>query len=215
MFKCSCRRMKCDKGSDAWNNLRISRVHVFLKNLGQHVPRKINMEFAKVRRKKKIFLAKMAFSRWKNLEQPSYIYMFVILFHVDEWYNMWIDAQKKSAKVQSKSSSLGVVMSEVLVEVLSGSIGKTWRFISDTRYPQPARCVQPFVSTSSRLRGSISGVSLWPSLAPWPMRDPAMLPVQEKHAAIDQCWSSNVTNRKYSYDLLWLAGSISLAFSII
>ena len=54
--------MKCDKGSDAWNNLRISHIHVFLKNLGQHVPRKINMEFAKVRRKN-FFLAKMAFSR--------------------------------------------------------------------------------------------------------------------------------------------------------
>ena len=43
--------MKCDKGSDAWNNLRISHIHVFLQNLGQRVPRKINMEFAKVRRK--------------------------------------------------------------------------------------------------------------------------------------------------------------------
>ena len=47
--------MKCDKGSDAWNNLRKSHIHVFLKNLGQHVPRKINMEFAKVRRKKFFF----------------------------------------------------------------------------------------------------------------------------------------------------------------
>ncbi len=37
--------------SDAWNNLRISHIHVFLKNLDQHVPRKINMKFAKVRRK--------------------------------------------------------------------------------------------------------------------------------------------------------------------
>ena len=63
--------MKCDEGSDAWNNLRISHIHVFLKNLRQHVPRKKNMEFAKVRRKK-FFLAKMTFSRWKNLEQPSY-----------------------------------------------------------------------------------------------------------------------------------------------
>ena len=40
MFKCSCRKMKCDEGSDAWNNLRISHIHVFLKNLGQHVPRR-------------------------------------------------------------------------------------------------------------------------------------------------------------------------------
>ena len=63
--------MKCDEGSDAWNNLRISHIHVFLKNLRQHVPRKKNMEFAKVRRKN-FFLAKMTFSRWKNLEQPSY-----------------------------------------------------------------------------------------------------------------------------------------------
>ena len=47
--------MKCDKGSRAWNNLRISHIHVFLQNLGQRVPRKINMEFAKVRRKKKFF----------------------------------------------------------------------------------------------------------------------------------------------------------------
>ena len=43
--------MKCDEGSDAWNSLRISHIHVFLKNLRQHVPRKKNMEFAKVRRK--------------------------------------------------------------------------------------------------------------------------------------------------------------------
>ena len=42
--------MKCDEGSDAWNNLRISHIHVFLKNIRQHVPRKKNMEFAKVRR---------------------------------------------------------------------------------------------------------------------------------------------------------------------
>ena len=55
MFKRSCRRMKCDEGSDAWNNLRISHIHVFLKNLRQHVPRKKNIEFAKVRRKKKKF----------------------------------------------------------------------------------------------------------------------------------------------------------------
>ena len=53
--------MKCDKGSDAWNNLRISHlshIHVFLQVLGQHVPRKINMEFAKVRRKKIIIFGK-------------------------------------------------------------------------------------------------------------------------------------------------------------
>ena len=79
MFKCSCRRMKCDEESDAWNNLRISHIHVFLKDLGQHVPRKKNMEFAKVRRKK-FFLAKMTFSRWKNLEQPSYIYTTVDIY---------------------------------------------------------------------------------------------------------------------------------------
>ena len=47
--------MKCDEGSDAWNNLRISRIHVFLENLRQHVPRKKNMEFAKVRRKNFFF----------------------------------------------------------------------------------------------------------------------------------------------------------------
>ena len=79
MFKCSCRRMKCDEGSDAWNNLRISHIHVFLKNLRQHVPRKKNMEFAKVRRKN-FFLAKMTFSRWKNLEQPSYIYIYTYIY---------------------------------------------------------------------------------------------------------------------------------------
>ena len=55
MFKCSCGRMKCDEGSEAWNNLRISHINVFLQNLGQHVPRKKNMEFAKVRRKKFFF----------------------------------------------------------------------------------------------------------------------------------------------------------------
>ena len=80
MFKCSCRRMKCDEGSDAWNNLRISHIHVFLKNIRQHVPRKKNMEFAKVRRKN-FFLAKMTFSRWKNLEQPSYIYIYLFFVY--------------------------------------------------------------------------------------------------------------------------------------
>ena len=81
MFKCSCCRMKCDEGSDAWSNLRISHIHVFLKNLRQHVPRKKNMEFAKVRRTK-FFLAKMTFSRWKNLEQPSYVYSIDIYIYI-------------------------------------------------------------------------------------------------------------------------------------
>ncbi len=56
-------------------NLRIqvSHIHVLLTSLGQHVPLKINVGFAKVWRKKTFFLAKMAFSTWKNLEQPSYI----------------------------------------------------------------------------------------------------------------------------------------------
>ena len=47
--------MKYDEGSDAWNNLRISHIHIFLKNLRQHVPRKKNMEFAKVWRKNFFF----------------------------------------------------------------------------------------------------------------------------------------------------------------
>ena len=80
MFKCSCCRMKCDEGSDAWNNFRISHIHVFLKNLGQPVPRKKNMEFAKVRRKN-FFLAKMRFSRWKNLERMC----ICIYIHIHIW----------------------------------------------------------------------------------------------------------------------------------
>ena len=74
MFKCSCRRMKCDEESDAWNNLRISHIHVFLKNLGQHVPRKKNMEFAKVRRKKFFFGEDDVFQMKEFRKQPSYIY---------------------------------------------------------------------------------------------------------------------------------------------
>ena len=79
MFKCSGRRMRCDKGSDAWNNLRISHIHVFLKNLGQHVPRKINMEFAKVRRK--IF-----FGEDGVLEQPSYIFIVISIYYIYSVY---------------------------------------------------------------------------------------------------------------------------------
>ena len=43
--------MKYNEGVDAGNNLRISHIHVSFKNLGQHVPRKKNMEFVKIRRK--------------------------------------------------------------------------------------------------------------------------------------------------------------------
>ena len=60
-----------DQRPGTYLRIMILHIHVLLKNLGQHVPRKINVEFAKVRRKN-FFLAKMAFSRWKNLEQPSH-----------------------------------------------------------------------------------------------------------------------------------------------
>ena len=64
-------------------NLRISHIHVLLNSLGQHVPLKINVGFAKVWRK--IFLAKMAFSTGKNLEQPSphtYIYIYIYFVYL-------------------------------------------------------------------------------------------------------------------------------------
>ena len=112
MFKCSCRRMKCDEGSDAWNNLRISHIHVFLKNIRQHVPRKKNMEFAKVRRKN-FFLAKMTFSRWKNLEQPSYIYIYIFCIQIYVFFDpfsaevRWKNATRtvpRPHKLQDKNS---------------------------------------------------------------------------------------------------------------
>ena len=77
-------------------NLRIqvSHIHVLLTSLGQHVPLKINVGFAKVWRKKTFFLAKMAFSTWKNLEQPSYIlhlqlhiYIYIYLYLYNYIYN--------------------------------------------------------------------------------------------------------------------------------
>ena len=68
--------MKCDEGSDAWNNLRISHIHVFLKNLRQHVPRKKNMEFAKVRRKNFFFLGEDDVFQMKEFRTTLiYIYM--------------------------------------------------------------------------------------------------------------------------------------------
>ena len=75
MFKCSCHRMKCDRGADAWNKFAEITHQCFLTSLGRHVPLKINMGFAKVWRKN-FFLAKMAFFTWKNLEQPSYLIWF-------------------------------------------------------------------------------------------------------------------------------------------
>ena len=59
-------------------NLRISRIHIHT-SLGQQVLLKINVGFAKVRRK--IFFAKMAFSTWKNLEQPSYKSLCTYIIH--------------------------------------------------------------------------------------------------------------------------------------
>ena len=41
------------------------------------VPLKLNMDMAKVWRKKIFYSAKMSFSAWKNLEQPSYIYIYI------------------------------------------------------------------------------------------------------------------------------------------
>ena len=41
-------QLKCDRGADAWNNLRISHINVLLTGVGQHVPLKINMGFAKI-----------------------------------------------------------------------------------------------------------------------------------------------------------------------
>ena len=108
MFKCSCRRMKCDEGSDAWNNLRISHIQVFFKNLRQHVPRKKNMEFAKVRRKKKK-LSKMTFSRWKNLEQPSYIHDY--FWSYIQWVGFFV---VKLARVASPQKGIPTYRTESL-----------------------------------------------------------------------------------------------------
>ena len=85
MFKCSC-------ANEVWQGIRrleqIWGYHIFLTSLGQHVPLKINVGFAKVWRK--IFFAKLAFSTWNNLEQPShththiYIYIFCLNIYIHE-----------------------------------------------------------------------------------------------------------------------------------
>ena len=63
--------MKCDREQRPGANLRRSHANVFLTSLGQHVPLKINVGFAKVWRNNN-FLA-------KNVEQPSYIYICIYM----------------------------------------------------------------------------------------------------------------------------------------
>ena len=52
--------MKCDREQRPGANLRRSRANAFLTSLGQHVPLKMNVGYAKVWRK--VFFAKMTFS---------------------------------------------------------------------------------------------------------------------------------------------------------
>ena len=60
MFKHNCRRIKYDKGADAWDKFK----DITYPYLGHHIPQKINMEFAKVRRM--IFLAKIIIFQMKK-----------------------------------------------------------------------------------------------------------------------------------------------------
>ena len=66
-------------------NLRISQIHVLLTSLGQHVPLKISVGFAKDWRNIIFQRGRRfhAFSTWKNLEQPSYIYIYLYIYTLD------------------------------------------------------------------------------------------------------------------------------------
>ena len=74
MFKCSCH-----KGSDAWNKFEdFTHPCSSYQSWPTRTAKKINMGFAKVWRKN--YLAKMAFSTWKNLPQPSYSYIYIYIY---------------------------------------------------------------------------------------------------------------------------------------
>ena len=103
MCKCSCRRMKCDEGSDAWNSLRISHIHVFLQNLRQHVPRKKNMEFAKVRRKKFFFGEDDVF-QMKEF-RTTFIYIYIHVLFNEPRGNKGIAAYRTTASREAKTTT--------------------------------------------------------------------------------------------------------------
>ena len=48
MFMCNCHRIKCNKGLGAWNKFKEITDQYFLTNLGQYIPVKINLGFAKI-----------------------------------------------------------------------------------------------------------------------------------------------------------------------
>ena len=126
--------MKCDKGSDAWSKLRISQIHVLLTRLGQHVPLKINVGFAKVWRKI-FFLAKMAFSTLKNLEQPAYM-LYIYRFTL---YTLW-----------------AYVFCCVCVWVASGRVVEKWGLLHPVSTMRKETC---------GTQGWISGCHIWVAVA--------------------------------------------------
>ena len=110
MFKYSCRRMKCDEGSDAWNNVRISHIHVCLKILANMYRERKTWSSRKFGESNFLFFAKMAFSRWKNLEQPSYtkvrVTCWIILVPgwVRAWSEVWVHSHFHAKGGQKKKA---------------------------------------------------------------------------------------------------------------
>ena len=156
MFKCSCCWMKCDEGSDAWKQFEdISHIHVFLQNLGQHVPRKINMEFAKVGRKR-IFWAKMAFSRWKNLEQPSH---FVHLIGTDITFCIVLgELELESHSITLKTGLSNTILPNGLIS------GIRWLVNHEILWPPlascPVFCLQRLNSRRMKMEEGLTNVDL-------------------------------------------------------
>ena len=65
MFKCSCHRLKCDRGADAWNKFEdITHQWFFLQVGGATCTAKDKHGVP--------FFTKMSVSTWKNLEQPIF-----------------------------------------------------------------------------------------------------------------------------------------------
>ena len=109
MFKCSCRRMKCDEGSDAWNNLRISHIQVFLKSSPTCTAKEKHGVRESSAKENHFFLAKMTFSRWKNLEQPSYIHDY--FWSYIQWVGFFV---VKLARVASPQKGIPTYRTESL-----------------------------------------------------------------------------------------------------
>ena len=72
MFKCSCHRMKCDRGAGAWHKFEDITHQCFSYQCSATCAAK-DKHGVRESLAKAIFFQKMFVSAWKNLEQPSYI----------------------------------------------------------------------------------------------------------------------------------------------